>query len=603
MNTAFRTPAFISRRRNLEQKLSDLHKCTNLSQIKQIYAQIYKYNLQEDPFIAPKLISAFSNCNQIRLATHVFNQIEYPNVHLYNTLIRAQTHNFQYSNAVITYVNLLKDGNFPDNFTYPFVLRACSGLFSVKMVEMVHTHVEKLGFWGDIFVPNALIDSYCKCGVGVGVGGVGNGRKVFMFMKCRDVVSWNSIIGGLVRVRLVNDARQLFDEMPKRDAVSWNCLLDGYVKEGNMGGASELFERMPERNVVSWSTMVSGYAKIGDMGMARMLFDKMPVKNLVSWTIIISGYAEKGLTKEAIFLYEEMERAGLKLDDGTVISILSACAESGLLGLGKRVHSSMEATRFRCSVAVTNSLVDMYAKCGNVEQALTIFERMTKRDLVSWNVIMRGLAMHGHGETALKLFCRMEREGFHPDRVTFIAVLCACTHMGLVDKGVDYFYAMERDYGLVPQIEHYGCLIDLLGRGGRLEEALKVVRNMAMEPNAIIWGTLLGACRVHNAVELGGEVLQHLIKLNLDDTGNLSTLSNIYAAAGDWDNVANVRRAMKSIGVQKPSGASSIELNGVVHEFTVFDKSHPNSKSIYKMINLLRPQLKRAAYSSKSVYG
>ncbi|KAK9682707.1 hypothetical protein RND81_10G090800 [Saponaria officinalis] len=359
---------------------------------------------------------------------------------------------------------------------------------------------------------------------------------------------------------------------------------------------------MPERNVVSWSTMVSGYVKAGDMVMGRLLFDKMPVKNQVSWTIIVSGYAEKGLTKEAISLYDEMEKAGFKLDDGTIISILSACAESGLLELGKRVHSSIKATRFRCSVAVTNSLVDMYAKCGNVKQALALFEGMSKRDLVSWNAVIQGLAMHGHGEAALKLFYRMEQEGFHPDKVTFVAILCACTHMGSVDKGVEFFNAMEKVYGLVPQIEHYGCLIDLLGRGGRLEEALRVANSMPMEPNTIIWGSLLGACRMHDAVELGGEVLKHLIKLNPDDTGNFSMLSNIYAAAGDWANVANVRRAMKSIGIQKPSGASSIELNGEVHEFTVFDKSHPKSKSIYEMIKLLRPQLKRAGYISKAVY-
>lgn len=456
-----------------------------------------------------------------------------------------------------------------------------------------------MGFFADIFVPNALIDSYCKCGE----VGICSAKKLFMFMGERDVVSWNSMISGLVRGGELREARHLFDEMPERDVVSWNTILDGYVKSGDLNAAFNLFERMPERNVVSWSTMVAGYIKAGDMEMARMLFDKMPVKNLVSWTIIISGYAEKGFAKEAISLFDEMQRIGLKPDEGTIISVLAACSESGLLGLGKRVHASLAASQYRCSVAVNNALIDMYGKCGNVKKALHIFEGMTKRDLVSWNSIMQGLAMHGHGDIALKIFYRMEEEGFRPDKVTFIGILCACTHMGFVDRGLKYFYAMEKDYGIVPHIEHYGCLIDLLGRGGRLKEAMEVVQSMPFEPNVIIWGTLLGACRMHNDVELAGEVLKHLKKLEPTDAGNFSMLSNIYAAAGDWANVANVRLSMKSIGVQKPSGASSIELGDKFHEFTVFDNSHPKSDSIYQMIHLLRPQLRKAGYVPRAAYG
>ncbi|KAL2895920.1 hypothetical protein RDABS01_000454 [Bienertia sinuspersici] len=422
-------------------------------------------------------------------------------------------------------------------------------------------------------------------------------------MENRDIVSCNSMISGLIKGGELKEARQLFDEMPERDVVSWNTMLDGYVKAGDMNSAFKLFEKIPGRNVVSWSTMVSGYTKAGDMEMARLLFDRMPVKNLVSWTIMISGYAEKGFTKEAITLYNKMEIAGFNLDDGAIISILTACAESGFLALGKRVRSSMVAAGMKCSIAVSNALIDMYAKCGCVKQALAVFEGMLERDLVSWNTIIKGLAMHGHGETALKLFSRMEQEGFQPDKITFIGILCVCTHMGFVDKGLEYFYSMKRVYGIAPQIEHYGCLIDLLGRGGRLKEAIEVVQNMPMEPNAVIWGTLLGACRLHYPLELAQEILKHLLEHNPTDSGNFSMLSNIYAASGDWPNVANVRQAMKNIGVNKPSGASTIDLHGEVHEFTVFDKSHPNSDSIYQMIHMLLPQLKKAGHYPRSPYG
>uniref|UniRef100_A0A803MEK0 Pentatricopeptide repeat-containing protein n=1 Tax=Chenopodium quinoa TaxID=63459 RepID=A0A803MEK0_CHEQI len=303
---------------------------------------------------------------------------------------------------------MLNNGVFPDNFTYPFLLKACSGPCSLKVVQMVHTQMIKLGFFGDIFVPNSLIDSYCN----FGVIGVSSARKLFVFMEDRDIVSWNSLIRGLVKGGNLKDARQLFDEMPEKDAVSWNIMLDGYVKAKDMDAAFQLFEKMPERNVVSWYTMVSGYTKAGDLDMARLLFDKMPVKNLVSWTIIISGYAGNGFTKEAISLYNEMESLGLKFDDGTIISILAACAESGLLTLGKRVRSAIVATGFRCSVAVNNALIDMYAKCGCAEKALVVFQGMSERDLVSWNTIIQGLAMHGDGVTTLKLFSRMKKVVF-----------------------------------------------------------------------------------------------------------------------------------------------------------------------------------------------
>ena len=244
-----------------------------------------------------------------------------------------------------------------------------------------------------------------------------------------------------------------------------------------------------------------------------MLFDKMPVKNMVPWTIIISGYAKKGITKEAIGLYDKMEEAGLRPDDGTVISILAACAESGLLELGQKIHASIKRTKFKCSTQVSNALVDMYAKCAVLDKAYIVFDGMARRDAVSWNAMLQGLAMHGHSEKALQLFSRVNQEGFVPDKVTFIGVLCACSHAGFVEEGLQYFYAMERAYGIVPEVEHYSCMIDLLGRGGHLKEAFRLVHNMPMEPNAIIWGTLLGACRMHNAVDLAGEVVDHLVKL------------------------------------------------------------------------------------------
>ncbi|XP_071706859.1 pentatricopeptide repeat-containing protein At3g29230 [Rutidosis leptorrhynchoides] len=584
-----RAPAWVSTRRLLEQKLSDLHKCTDFKQLNQIHALVYKSNLHQDPFVIPKLITAFSLCRQLPSAVKAFNQVNEPNVHLYNTMIRAHVHNSQPAQAFETFLLMQNSGVFPDNFTYPFLLKACGGQNDYNLVKMIHSCIEKFGFSSDVYVPNALIDSYSRCGV----IGVGAAKKVFSVMEDKDIVSWNTMIGGLLKANRLSDARQLFDEMPERDMVSWNTILDGYAKAGALNDAFELFEKMPERNVVSWSTMLTGYSKAGDMDMTRMLFDKMPVKNMVSWTIIIAGYAGKGLAKEAVDLYERMEEAGYRPDDGAIISILAACAESGLLWLGRRVHQSIKRNKFQCSTLVENALVDMYAKCGNLNKALSIFNAMRVKDLVSWNAMIHGLAMHGDGDEALKLFSRMKKDGFTPDKVTFVGVLCACTHAGFIDEGIQYFYTMERDYGVAPEIEHYGCVIDLLGRGGRLQEAFRLVRTMPVEPNVIIWGALLGACRLYNAVELAQDVLEHLVKLEPQNAGNYSMLSNIYAATGNWAGVADVRLKMKNTGNDKPSGASLIELEDGVHEFTVKNTAHPANDKIYQMVDGLSDHIKK----------
>lgn len=588
ISVPMRIPTWFSRRRFLEEKLSDLHKCTNLDHLKQIHAQVLKFDLHQDLYVAPKLIAAFSLCRQVVSAVNVFNQIPEPNVQMYNTLIRALAQNSRPSQAFAIFFEMQKSEVSPDNFTYPYLLKACAGHSWLPVIQMIHSHIEKSGFYADMFVPNALIDSYSKCGP----FGLSAALKLFISMKERDVVTWNSMIGGLAKAGKLEEACKLFDEMPERDMISWNTMLDGYAKAGDMTNAFKLFEIMPERNIISWSTMVWGYSKAGDIDMARIFFEKCPVKNVVLWTTIISGYAEKGLVKEASTLYDQMEEARMKPDDGTMISILSACAESGILCLGKKIHASINRSRYRCSTIVSNALIDMYAKCGCLDSAFDVFNTMSKKDVVSWNAMLQGLAVHGHGKKALKLFSMMIDEGFEPDKYTFIGLLCACTHAGLVQKGLKYFHSMEKVYGVVPQVEHYGCMMDLLGRGGHLKEAFELLHSMPMEPNAKILGTLLGACRMHNAVDLAREVRDRLFKLEPSDPGNYSLLSNIYAQAGDWGSVADVRLQMKNSGGQKPSGASSIELEEKVHEFTVLDQSHPQSDDIYQMIDRLVEDLK-----------
>ncbi|MED6113423.1 hypothetical protein PIB30_070653 [Stylosanthes scabra] len=285
--------------------------------------------------------------------------------------------------------------------------------------------------------------------------------------------------------------------------------------------------------------------------MARLLFDKCPGKNLVVWTTMISGYAEKGLVNEATKLYDKMEEVGRRIDDGFLIIILAACAESGMVGLGKRIHASVERRRFRGSTKVLKIFIDMYAKCGSLDVVLSVFSRIEKKDLMSWNSMIQGLGMHGRGEKALEHFNRMVHEGFEPNKYTFIGLLCACTHASLVNEGRNFFYSMEKVHGIVPEVEHY---------------------------------------------DFARAVCEYLFELAPSDPGNFSLLSNIYAQVGDWVNVASVRWQMKSTGSQKPFGASSVEVEEEVHGFTAFDQSHPKSDDIYRMIDSLVKDIRQVGY-------
>ncbi|KAJ1421436.1 Tetratricopeptide-like helical domain superfamily [Sesbania bispinosa] len=305
-----RVPTWFSRRRLLEEKLSDLHRCTNLDLVKQIHAQLLKSHLHHDLYVAPKLISAFSLSRSISYAVNVFNQVPHPNVHLYNSIIRAHAHNDSHpSLALATFFDMQRNGISPDNFTYPFLLKACNSYSSLHLVQMIHAHVEKFGFYGDIFVPNSLIDSYSRCGS----AGLDGAVKLFLAMEERDVVTWNSMIGGLVKGGELDGASKLFGEMPDRDMVSWNTMLDGYAKAGKMDKAFELFDRMPERNIISWSTMQN-------KGYSILVFMAEPEPMLTAQATHIPTNAGRSIFVKGTFCKEKVLR-----DDSCLQALLHIC--------------------------------------------------------------------------------------------------------------------------------------------------------------------------------------------------------------------------------------------------------------------------------------
>ncbi|GMN56190.1 hypothetical protein TIFTF001_025295 [Ficus carica] len=375
-----------------------------------------------------------------------------------------------------------------------------------------------------------------------------------------------------------------------------NSIVHLYASCGEMGDARFVFDKMPQRDVVTWNIMTTQLIKRGDVGEAYDMFVEMPERNVRSWTLMIAGFVQCGKPKEAVALFLEMEKAGVDPNEATVVVVLAACADLGDLFLGRRIHENWNRIAFGSNVRVSNTLIDMYVKCGCLEDARGVFDKMEDRTVVSWSAMIAGLAMHGKAEEALELFSTMIQVGMKPNGVTFIGLLHACSHMGLVDQGRKFFASMTRDYGIVPRIEHYGCMVDLLSRASLLREAHEFIMNMPINPNGVVWGALLGGCKVHKNIALAEEAIRHLAVLDPLNDGYYVVLSNIYAEAERWEDAARVRKLMRDRGVKKTPGWSSITVEGTVHEFVAGDESHPQAMEIFQMWGKLLEKMKKRGY-------
>nr|KYP51132.1 Pentatricopeptide repeat-containing protein At1g08070 family [Cajanus cajan] len=595
-----------------------------MARLKQIQSLFIKSGLQHSLFAQSKLIQfcALSPSPDLPYALTLFNTLQHqhpsPTPFIWNTLIRA----LPLSPSLHLYTQMLLSGLLPNSHTFPSLLNSCAKHKATHLAKQLHAHALKLALHSHPHVHTSLIHMYSQ------LGHLRDARLVFDKSTHRDAVSFTALITGYVSEGHVHHARRLFDQIPAKDVVSWNAMIAGYVQTGNFQEALDCFTRMQEAHVSpnkstmlsvlsacghlgslelgkwvgSWvrdhglggnlhlvNALVDMYSKCGEIGTARDLFDGVEEKDVVSWNTMIGGYCYLSFYEDALALFELMLRENVTPNDVTFLAVLPACACLGALDLGKWVHAyidkNLKGTDNGNNVSLWTSLVDMYAKCGCVEVAEQVFRSMGCRSLASWNAMISGLAMNGHAERALGVFEEMVNEGFNPDDITFVGVLSACTQAGLVDLGDRYFSSMIQDYGISPKLQHYGCMIDLLARSGKFEEAKVLMRNMEMEPDGAIWGSLLNACRIHGQVELGEYVAERLFELEPENAGAYVLLSNIYAGAGRWDDVARIRTKLNDKGMKKVPGCTSIEIDGVVHEFLVGDKFHPQCESIYRMLD------------------
>lgn len=586
-----------------------LGSCKTSDDVNKIHAKLITTGFIKSPNLTTKIVLAFAASRRPYLAEfarcvffeyHVCSvspgEVEDP--FLWNAVIKSHSHGVDPRRALLLFCLMLENGVPVDNFSLSLVLKACSRLGFLKGGMQIHGFLRKAGIWSDLFLQNCLIGLYLKCGC------LGFSRQIFDRMPQRDSISYNSMIDGYVKCGLIESARELFDlmprekknliswnsmlsgyaqtangvsiaarlfdEMPEKDLISWNSLIDGYVKHGRIEEAKDLFDKMPIRDVVTWATMIDGHAKLGFVHQAKSLFDQMPQRDAVAYNSMMAGYVQNRYHMEALEMFNGMEKEShLSPDETTLVIVLSAIAQLGRLSKAMDVHLYIVEKQFLLDGKLGVALIDVYSKCGSIQQAMRVFEGIENKSIDHWNAMIGGLAVHGLGESAFDMLLQIERRSITPDHITFVGVLNACSHSGLVKEGLLCFELMRRKHKIEPRLQHYGCMVDMLSRSGSIELAKKLIEEMPIEPNDVIWRTFLTACSHHKEFETGELVAKHLILQPGYNPSSYVLLSNMYASFGMWKDVRRVRTTMKERKLQKLPGCSWIELDGKVHEFFV----------------------------------
>ncbi|XP_057969508.1 pentatricopeptide repeat-containing protein At5g66520-like [Malania oleifera] len=551
---------------------SIFHRCKSMKEFKQTHTQLIVRGLPHPPPSLRPTIS-FSSLDP-------FGDIDYalllllqpstpPLLFLFNTVIRGLARSCHRSKSVssslLVFERMGELNLSPNSFTFTFLFQVCSNFVYFDLGRLMHCVVIKNSFVNDVFVRNSMIRFY----------------------------SVSSELG---------DARGVFDESPVRDVVSWNSMINGYLGHGDVSEALELFGKMPNRNDVSWNSLLGGFVKFGCVGDAYRLFVAMPQRNLVSWVLMISGYAQNGQPKEALELFREMQLMDQEWtpNSAILVSVLSACSQLGALDHGNWVHTHIKKKHVNMDSILSAALIDMYAKCGSIDFAMQVFSSSGKKDVSVYTAAISGLATNGRSREALQLFEKMKVQGISPDGISYIAVLCACSQMGCIEEGFKYFASMSSIDGIRPELDHYACMVDLLGRAGMLEEAENFVASMPIMPDAVIWGALLGACRVHGNTEMGQRIGNILIASDQNNDGRYILLSNIYAESMKGKDAEEVRKAMRSRKLKRIPGCSLIEVDGIFHEFFAGDRLHEKKEEIYLKWEAIVKQIKNFGYKEET---
>ncbi|PKA54798.1 Pentatricopeptide repeat-containing protein [Apostasia shenzhenica] len=490
----------------------------------------------------------------------------------------------------------------PDRSSFSPAISAAGDLTDRSAGRQLHLLAFRLGLHPDLFIASSLVHMYAKCCQPE------DARKVFDECPSRNTVLWTAMISGYISNDASRAAISTFREFLAEEGAE---EVDSAAAVSALSACARVSEKRVARGIHGLvvkigliedvgvrNTLLDAYAKNGDLGLARKVFDEMPVRDVVSWNSMIAVYAQNGLSAEALNLYSDMvSGCATRHNAVTLSAVLLACAHAGALQTGKSIHNQVIRIGLEDNVYVGTSVIDMYCKCGRVDAARRAFDRLgDEKNIRSWSAMVAGYGMHGHGHEAVNLFKDMISSGIKPNHITLVSILAACSHAGLVDEARRWFNSMRKDFDIEPSVEHYGCMVDLLGRAGHLDEAYNLIRSMKARPDSVIWGALLSACKTHKNIELAEISANKLFKLDPKNCGYYVLLSNIYADRGRWKDAERIRGLMKQRRLVKPPGFSLVELKGRVHCFLVGDKKHPMSEEIYKYLEEVCKRMVEAGY-------
>ncbi|KAL6311380.1 hypothetical protein AAG906_022971 [Vitis piasezkii] len=569
-----------------------------------IYGFVVKTGyLEADVCVGCELIDMFvKGSGDLGSAYKVFDKMPERNLVTWTLMITRFARLGCARDAIDLFLDMELSGYVLDRFTYSSVLSACTELGLLALGKQLHSRVIRLGLASDVCVGCSLVDTYAKCAPD---GSVDDSRKVFERMPEQNVMSWTAIITAYVQSgECDKEAIELFCKMIsshiRPNHFSFSSVLkacgnlsDPYTGEQVYSYAVKL--GLASVNCVG-NSLISMYARSGRMEDARKAFDILFEKNLVSYNAIVDGYAKNLKSEEAFLLFNEIADTGIGISAFTFASLLSGAASIGAMGKGEQIHGPLLKGGYKSNQCICNALISMYSRCGNIEAAFQVFNEMEDRNVISWTSMITGFAKHGFATRALEMFHQMLETGTKPNEITYVAVLSACSHVGMISEGQKHFNSMYKEHGIVPRMEHYACMVDLLGRSGLLVEAMELINSMPLMADALVWRTLLGACRVHGNTELGRHAAEMILEQEPDDPAVYILLSNLHASAGQWKDVVKIRKSMKERNLIKEAGCSWIEVENRVHRFHVGETSHPQAWQIYQELDQLASQIKEMGY-------
>ncbi|XP_057960898.1 pentatricopeptide repeat-containing protein At4g14850-like [Malania oleifera] len=592
---------------HLNNLLTTASHTQNLKHATQIHAQLITSGRASLPFLLNNLINLYAKCGRLTHGLLLFSTADDDSktVVTWTSIITRLSHHHRPIEALTFFNNMRRIGLYPNQFTFSAVLTSCAATGTAVHSGQMHSLISKHGFDADLFVGCALMAAYFRCCE------VSYARKMFNEMPERNLVSWNCMIVGYLQNGVYDRAIGVFkevfaEECANLDEVSFSSVLSACASMGELDFGKQVHGVIIKHGLMHLgyvkNSLLDMYGKCGLFEDAVKLFHIKGERDVVTWNIMIMGCIQNDKFEGACELFWVIRNEGIAPDEASFSTVLHACASLAALNRGVLIHDQVIKTGFLRNTSVASSLITMYAKCGSLVDASLVFEEIEYRNVVCWTSIITACQQHGCANQVIELFEDMLVEGISPDYITFVSVLSACGHTGRVEQGFAYFNSMTNVHGMNPGPEHYACMVDLLARAGRLDEAKRFVESMPIGPDVSIWGALLGACRNYGDLEMGREVAEKLFEMEPDNPGNYVLLSNMYMRDGMLKEANEVRRLMGINGVRKEPGCSWIDVKNTTFVFTSHDRSHSKAEEIYAMLGKLKELVKKKGYVAETQF-